>query len=228
MGQKVNPTSFRLIIKKNWRSKWISLKNYPLFLAQDIIIRDKINKKLGANAGINYIEIERNSQEIVINIYTAKPGIIIGRSGQGVNQLKDYLEKEMSKIRRPVYSKDIISNKKEQASKIKINIIEVKNPETNANLIIQTIATQLEKRVAYRRAIKMAIEKAKQHREVKGVKIAVAGRLGGVEIARREKFSNGSIPLSALRSDIDYAFGNAFTTYGTIGIKAWVYKKTAN
>lgn len=224
MGQKVNPISFRLPIQKNWQSKWINTKNFAFFLAQDITIRKKIMEKLGTNAGIEKIEIERNPHETTIDIYTAKPGVIIGRSGQGVNNLTDFLSKEINKIKIKNFAFKSLS-KKDMSNKIKINIIEVKNPEASAVLIAQTIAQRLEKRVAYRRAVKMAIEKAMQNKEVKGIKIAVSGRLGGVEIARQEKFIEGSIPLSTLRSKIDYAFVNAFTTYGTIGIKVWVYRK---
>ena len=223
MGQKVNPISFRLAVKKNWRSKWFNDKKYPLLVAQDIIIRKAINSKLGRNAGVNLIEIERNPQETIINIYTSKPGIIIGRSGQGINDLKAEIERQIQKTKFSLLG--IHDKKIEQIGKIKINIMEVRNPESNATLIAQNIASQLEKRVAYRRAIKMAIDKAMQDRDVKGIKIGVAGRLGGVEIARREKFSQGSIPLSAFRSNIDYVQLDAFTTYGTIGIKVWVYKK---
>lgn len=225
MGQKVNPNSFRMSIKKNWSSKWFNAKNYAIFLAQDITLRNAIKNKLGSNAGVSHVEIERNSQETTINIHTAKPGLIIGRSGQGVNQLKDFLLKQLAKTKLPTNGTKKSIDQKDLISKIKVNIIEVKNPEISANLIAQNIATQLAKRVAYRRAVKMAIEKTKAHREVKGIKINVSGRLGGVEIARREKFINGSIPLSSLRSDIDYAQTDAFTTYGTIGIKVWVYKK---
>jgi len=225
MGQKVNPISFRLVTNKNWRSKWFSERDYALLLAQDITLRKAIDAKLGRNAGVNHIEIERNPQEIVVNIHTAKPGIIIGRSGQGVIDLKSYIEKSLEKIVMPIVANLSAEKKKAITKKIKINIIEIRNPEANANLIAQTVASQLEKRVAYRRAVKMAIEKAKQHREVKGIKINVAGRLGGAEIARGEKFLDGSIPLGDLRSNVDYAFTNAFTTYGTIGIKVWVYKK---
>jgi len=223
MGQKVNPISFRLSVKKNWRSKWFNDKKYPLLVAQDIIIRKAISKKLGRNAGINLIEIERNPQETTINIHTSKPGIIIGRSGQGVNELKDSIIKEIQKSK---FSLLGIHDQKylDFTTKIKINIIEVRNPETCSALIAQNIASQLEKRIAYRRAIKMAIEKAMQNKEVKGIKVGVAGRLGGVEIARREKFSKGSIPLSTFRSNIDYTQLDAFTTFGTIGIKVWVYK----
>ena len=225
MGQKVNPISFRLVINKNWRSKWFSERDYAMLLAQDITLRGAINKKLGRNVGINFVDIERNQQEVVINIHTAKPGLIIGRSGQGVNELKVYLEKEVNKIDYPIYIKNKLKDSSTNTRKIKVNIIEIRNPESCASLIAQNIAQQLEKRVAYRRAVKMAIDKAKQQKDVKGVKIKVAGRLGGVEIARREKFLNGSIPLSALRSNVDYSFTNAFTTFGTIGIKVWVYKK---
>lgn len=225
MGQKVNPVSFRLMVNKNWRSKWFSERNYATILAQDLSIRKTIKLKLGRTAGINVVEIERNAQELVVNIHTAKPGILIGRSGQGITDLKDLILKNLNKIYVSPISINKKPAKKEPATKIKINVIEVKNPDMCANLVAQNIATQLEKRVSYRRAVKMSIEKILHHREVKGVKVNVSGRLGGVDIARREKFIDGSIPLGTLRSLIDYAQVDAYTTFGTIGIKVWIYKK---
>lgn len=228
MGQKVNPISFRLVVNKNWRSKWFNEKNYRENLLGDISIRRAISKKLGRASAIDFVEILRDQQQIAINIYTARPGIIIGRSGQGINDLSTFILKSLQKDRKEwsygtarVQEENSTKNSK---LKLKINIMEVRNPESHANLIAQNVASQLEKRVAYRRAVKMSLEKAMQIKEVKGIKIGVAGRLGGVEIARREKFSRGSIPLSTLRANVDFAHQDAFTTYGTIGVKVWVYK----
>lgn len=229
MGQKVSPISFRLVINKDWRSKWFGQKNYREFLLEDLGLRKAIVKKLGRTAGINLIEIQRDAQQIIINIHTARPGIIIGRSGQGINELSEYLTQSLQKTKSnwsfSIRSSQINKSGKSPNNKIKINIIEVRNPEIQANLVAQNIAQQLEKRVAYRRTVKMAIEKVMQNKEVKGVKVGVAGRLGGVEIARKEKFSQGSIPLATLRSEIDYAHQDAFTTYGVIGVKVWIYKR---
>ncbi|OGD65456.1 30S ribosomal protein S3 [Candidatus Berkelbacteria bacterium RIFCSPHIGHO2_12_FULL_36_9] len=225
MGQKVNPISFRLINNKEWRSKWFSQREYADLLAEDIELRKGISEKLGRSGGVNKVEIERGNQETTINIHTAKPGIIIGRSGQGVNQLKEYLEKRILKTNFPIrgYISENNPAAKKPNHKIKINIMEIRNPEICASLVAQNICQQLEKRIAYRRAVKMAIEKMKVHKEVKGVKVSVAGRLGGAEIARKEKFSDGSIPLGTFRSQIDYAHHDAFTTYGVIGVKVWIY-----
>lgn len=207
MGHKVNPISFRLGINKNWQSNWYAdKKQYGKNLAEDLLIRKTILKKLGRAAGISNIKIKRSSDKIEIIINSGRPGVIIGRSGQGVEELKRILEKDLN------------------GKKIAIEIVEIKRTEVSAALVAQQIAYQIEKRYPYKRAIRQAVEKVMTNSEVKGIKINISGRLGGAEIARVEKSSRGLIPLATLRSDIDYAFEEAYTSYGVIGIKTWIYK----
>lgn len=209
MGQKVNPQSFRLPITKKWKSRWFAnTQNFSKYLLEDQKIRRKILKTLGAAAMVSKVEIERTQAEIKVFIWTARPGIIIGRGGQGVENLKNILEKEIK-------------------SKIKIEISEIKNPELQATLVAQNIAHQLERRISYRKAVKSSIQKTIAAK-AKGIKIEVAGRLGGAEISRREKFGKGSVPTSVLRENIDFATVSALTTYGVIGVKVWIYKDTTN
>ncbi|MEI6040347.1 MAG: 30S ribosomal protein S3 [Candidatus Berkelbacteria bacterium] len=214
MGQKVNPFSFRLPITKDWQSKWFGKSNFADYISIDLAIRDAITKKYGKAAGIGKIEILRDHEAVTINLHTSKPGVLIGRSGQGIIDLRAYLNKHVEKFR------TVNSNK---LPKIKIEIIEVKNPEANAKIVAENIALQLEKRVLYKRAVKQAVAKAMEAK-VKGIKIQVSGRLNGAEIARSEKYGDSSVPLSRLRANIDYGQGTAHTTYGTIGIKVWIYK----
>lgn len=202
MGRKVSPISFRIKFNESWRSRWFADKNYSQNLIEDIKIRQKIGQIL-KNAAIGKIEIERDSAQVAINIHTARPGVIIGRKGVGTTDLKAKLQKL-------------------SVTRLSINILEIKNPEANASLIGQNIAYQLENRVAFRRAMKQAVEKAMQA-GAKGIKVVVAGRLGGAEIARSEKLIEGLVPLSVLKSKIDYALTEAFTAYGVIGIKVWIY-----
>lgn len=207
MGHKVNPFGMRLGITNNWKSQWITSKgNFARFLLDDQKIRQVIQKTAGKEAGIGIVELKRDADEITIAIHTAKPGIIIGRAGQGVETLK----KAITKVS-PV------------GAKIKIDIHEIKNPEMWAAIVAQNIAHQIERRISYRRAAKQAIEKTTA-RGALGIKVSINGRLGGAEIARSEKFSQGTVPLSTFRADIDYAQVDAHTTYGVIGIKVWIYK----
>lgn len=226
MGQKVNPYLMRLSLTKGWRSKWFSRgAEFVKNLKEDLLIKELIGKKLGKNAGIGLVEIKRgNGGHITITIHTSKPGIIIGRSGQGVVDLKNALDEKIRTLNaeKPQQSKKQKGKKPE--GKIKIDIVEIKNADLWASLVAQNIANQLERRIAYRKAVKQAMEKVMQAK-AKGVKINVSGRLGGAEIARKEKFSTGSIPLSTLRAEIDYAYAQALTTYGTIGVKVWIAKK---
>ena len=203
MGQKVNPTSYRLSVTKDWQAKWFATKNYKTYLAEDEKIRNIIKKQL-SKATVSKLSITRNNQDVIIDIYTSRPGIVIGRSGEGTNKLKTLIDKVTSK------------------GKIKLNIFEVKNPETDARLIAEVIALQIEKRIAFRRAIRQALTKARD-KGVKGIKIKISGRLNGAEIARNETFSFGPMPLQTLKSKIDYTKVDAFTTYGVIGIKVWIY-----
>lgn len=204
MGQKVNPRSLRLQLDKDWQSKWYADKDYADFLIQDVKLRRAAEKKLGRRAGVSRIDIERSPGLITMTVYTAKPGVVIGRGGSGAEELKNLLVK--------------ISG-----SPVKVSIEEVKRPETNAKLVAENIAGQLERRISFRRAMKMAAENAVKA-GAKGAKVAVGGRLNGSEMGRREKVANGSIPLHTLRADIDYAQAEARTTYGIIGVKVWVYK----
>lgn len=203
MGRKVQPTSFRLKYNEMWRSRWFSDKDYADKLIEDIKLRAKILDLL-KSAAVSKVEIERDSAQIVINIFSARPGVIIGRKGVGTTDLKTKLQK-LAK------------------SRITLNIIEVKNPEADAALVGQNMAYQLENRIAFRRVMKQAVEKAMQA-GAKGIKVLVSGRLGGAEIARSEKLIAGLVPLSILKSKIDYHLAEAKTTYGIIGIKVWIYK----
>lgn len=205
MGQKVHPHGLRVGVIKDWDAKWYaSKKNFADNLIEDNKIREFVKKEL-FSAGISKIEIERAAKRVKLNIYTAKPGVIIGKGGSGIEALKVKLAKIVEK-------KNLI-----------INIVEVKNAEADAQLMAENIAAQLEKRVSFRRAMKQSIQRA-MRLGAKGVKTACSGRLGGAEIARTEQYHEGTIPLQTLRADIDYGFAEADTTYGKIGVKVWVYK----
>lgn len=204
MGQKVNPTSLRLPLNKNWQSKWFGGKDLRKNLIADIRIRELISNKLGFRAGVALVEIERSTAQLTITIHTSKPGVVIGRGGAGVEALK----------------KDL---KKLTGEELKLDIEEVKSPETHAQLIAENVASQLERRMAFRRVIKGASENAVKA-GVLGTKITVSGRLNGAEMARTETVSQGSIPLHTIKANIDYGTARAQTTYGVIGVKVWVYK----
>ncbi|MDD5131416.1 MAG: 30S ribosomal protein S3 [bacterium] len=204
MGQKVHPIGLRLGINKDWDSKWFSARDYASQLHEDIKIRAFMKKKLKL-AGVSRIRIERTGKFIRIEISTARPGRVIGERGQGIETVKTELQALTDK-------------------QIYINIIEVKSPETDAQLVADNISFQIEKQISFRRAMKKAINSAMQGGAL-GIKVAISGRLGGAEIARREWMKEGRIPLHTLRADIDYGFAEAFTTYGQIGIKVWVFKK---
>src|SRR5680860_405286 len=205
MGQKVNPISFRLQVHKNWDSRWFSgKKDFPKWLFQDHKIRELIEKRFESRPTINRIEIERSANLITITIHTAKAGVVIGRGGAGVTELKAMIEKVASLPTR-------------------LNIEEVKRPELAAKLVAENIARQLERRVNFRRAIKMTAQNT-MAAGAKGVRIQVAGRLNNAEMARREKVIEGSVPLHTLRADIDYCGTFAKTPAGVIGVKVWIYK----
>lgn len=202
MGQKTHPIGFRLGVNKTWDSRWFAKRGYSALLHEDIELRKFIREKL-SSAGISKVEIERAASKVKINVYTARPGIVIGKKGAGVETLKAEVQK-LSK------------------NEVFLNIIEVKKPEANAQLIAENVAGQLEKRVAFRRAMKKCMTSAFKQ-GIKGIKIRVSGRLAGAEIARTEWYSEDSVPLHTLRANIDYGTAEARTTYGQIGVKAWVY-----
>ena len=205
MGQKVHPHGLRVGVIKDWNAKWFADKrNFADYLVEDNQIRDFVKAKL-FNSGISKIEIERAAKKVKLNIFTAKPGMVIGKGGQGIEALK----KELQAF---VNDKNLL-----------INIVEVKSADSDAQLMAENIAAQLEKRISFRRAMKQTIQRAMKS-GAKGVKTACAGRLGGAEIARTEQYHEGTIPLQTLRADIDYGFAEADTTYGKIGVKVWVYK----
>ena len=203
MGQKVHPYGFRLGYNRTWQSRWYAEKNYPALLHEDVALRTELKKRL-AHAGVARIDIERAANKLKINIHTSRPGIIIGRKGAEVDKLRDDLQKKTGR-------------------KIFINIMEIHKPELEAQLVSESVGLQMERRVAFRRAMKKAIESAMRF-GAKGVKIRVSGRLGGAEIARSEWYLEGQLPLHTLRADIDYGFAEARTTYGQIGVKVWIYK----
>jgi small subunit ribosomal protein S3 len=203
MGQKVNPIGLRLGIIRGWDSKWYMDKEYSRFLHEDLKIRNYLKKKL-FHAGVGKIEIERVADKGKVNIYTARPGIIIGKKGTEIESLKKELQ---GLTGREIY----------------INIQEIRKPEVDAQLAAENIALQLERRVAFRRAMKKSVSSALKF-GAQGIKVACAGRLGGAEIARREWYKEGRVPLQTLRADIDYGFAQAMTTYGVIGVKVWIFK----
>jgi small subunit ribosomal protein S3 len=204
MGQKVNPTSWRIKVNETWKSRWFGGAKYADMLHEDLAIRKHVNTEY-RSASISRIEIDRDANKITVTIKTARPGVIIGKGGVGASKIKEAIEKLL------------------RGSKVKINIEEVRNSDSDASVVGQNIANQIEKRMPYRRAMKQAIEKAQQA-NVKGIKIQISGRLNGAEIARSEKAIFGLVPLSTIKSRIDYSHTPAYTTYGVIGIKVWVYK----
>ncbi len=203
MGQKVHPFGFRLGYNKTWRSRWYADKDYGKLLHEDLKLKVQLKRRF-SHAGVSRVEIERAANRLKINIHTSRPGIIIGRKGTEVDKLKQEIQ---AKIQREVY----------------INIIEVAKPELDAQLVAESIALQLEKRIAFRRAMRKAVDSTLRF-GAKGIRVRCAGRLNGAEIARSEWYLLGQLPLHTLRADIDYGFAEAFTTYGQIGVKCWIYK----
>lgn len=218
MGQKVHPKGLRLGIIKTWDSKWYAKKNYAQLLQEDIAIREFMKKRL-ANAALSRIEIERTANRIKITIHTAKPGIVIGRSGAGVDRLKVDLEKFLAQR----VSFKSSEEKSMLDRQVQISVQEVTQPELDAQLVAENIAQQIAKRISFRRAMKQAVARSLRA-GAQGVKITCGGRLAGAEIARSEWYKEGKIPLHTLRADIDYGFAESFTTYGQIGVKVWIYK----
>ena len=203
MGQKVNPHGLRVGVIKDWDSKWYAEKDFADFLVEDYNIREYLKKKL-YNAGVAKIEIERASDRVKVIIFTAKPGVIIGKGGQEIEITKRELQKFTDK-------------------KLVVDIKEIKRPDKEAQLVAENIAQQLENRVSFRRAMKSTMSRTLKSGAL-GIKTACAGRLGGADMARRESYSEGTIPLQTLRADIDYGFAEANTTYGKVGVKVWIYK----
>ena len=204
MGQKVHPTGVRVGIIKDWNSKWYAnSKNFADYLVEDQKIRKFLKKKLFL-AGISKIEIERTAKMVKVNLFTAKPGIVIGKGGAGAETIKQEVEKLINK-------------------EVNLNIVEVKDADTDAQLVAENIAGQLERRISFRRAMKQCMQKSLKAGAL-GIKTAVSGRLGGADMARTEFYKEGNIPLQTLRADIDYGFAEADTTYGKIGVKVWIYK----
>ena len=203
MGQKVNPHGLRVGVIKNWDSRWVTGKDMAANIAEDNKLRTYLKNKLNSFS-VSKIEIERKSNNVTLFIYTAKPGALIGKGGAGIEALSQDVQKLIGK-------------------NVKVNIMEIKKPDMDAQLVAESIAQQLEKRVSFRRAMKQSMQRVTRA-GAKGIKILVSGRLDGAEIARSEGYHEGSIPLQTLRADIDYGFAEAATTYGRIGVKVWVYK----
>ena len=203
MGQKINPTGLRIGVIKDWESRWYAKKSdFGDTLVEDYELREYLLETL-APAGVPKVEIERTAKRVRVNIHVAKPGMVIGRGGAEIEKLKATIEKKLGK-------------------EVSLNIIEVKNPDVNSQLVAESIAAQLERRIGFRRALKQAIGRAMKL-GARGIKCQVSGRLGGAEIARSETYKEGTIPLQTIRADIDYGFAEAKTTYGRIGVKVWIY-----
>jgi small subunit ribosomal protein S3 len=203
MGQKVHPIGFRLGYNKTWRSRWYAEKEYANLLHEDIVLKKDLKKRF-SHAGVSRVEIERAANKLKISIYTSRPGIIIGRKGQEVDKLKQEIQKKTGK-------------------EVFINIQEILKPELDAQLVAESVALQLEKRIAFRRAMRKAVDAALRF-GAKGIKVRVSGRLNGAEIARSEWYLHGQLPLHTLRADIDYGLHEARTSFGAIGVKCWIYK----
>ena len=203
MGQKVHPIGFRLGYIKTWRSRWYAEKEYASLLHEDLALKKDLKKRFG-HAGVSRVEIERAANKLKVTIHTSRPGIIIGRKGQEVDKLKQEVQKRTGK-------------------EVFINIQEILKPELDAQLVSESVALQLEKRIAFRRAMRKAVDAALRF-GARGIKIRVSGRLNGAEIARSEWYLNGQLPLHTLRADIDYGFHEAHTTFGQIGVKTWIYR----
>ena len=206
MGQKISPISHRIPVTKDWKSKWFSLKKYPDFLKEDVAIRAFLQRKL-KNMSVDRITIERSPDVLSIVIHTARPGLIIGRAGTGVEELKKTLRRMIKR-----------------KTAVRLDIQEIKSPESSAAIMAEFMVEQIEKRVQYRRILKQALAKIMASREVKGAKVTMGGRLDGNEIARVEHLEEGNLPLQTLRANVDFARATAFTTYGTVGVKVWIYK----
>jgi small subunit ribosomal protein S3 len=203
MGQKVHPTGFRLGFNKTWRSRWYAEKDYANLLHEDLVLKKDLKKRF-SHAGVSRVDVERAANKLKISIYTSRPGIIIGRKGQEVDKLKQEIQKRTGK-------------------EVFINIQEILKPELDAQLVAESVALQLEKRIAFRRAMRKAVDAALRF-GARGIKVRVSGRLNGAEIARSEWYLHGQLPLHTLRADIDYGLAESRTSFGQIGVKCWIYK----
>ena len=208
MGHKVNPVGLRVGINQNWRSRWFSKKEYQANLKSDIKLREAIMKKW-KNAAIVDVEVERSAAMVKIIVRTARPGVLIGRGGSGIEDMQKYIKNNFFKIKK---------------TSLKVEVQEVKNFEESAILVAQNIAEQLEKRIPFRRTLKSMLDQVSKNAAIKGVKIEICGRLNGAEMSRREWVAKGTLPLHNLRANIDFARFTAYTSYGTIGVKVWLYK----
>ena len=204
MGQKINPHGFRLGITTDWKSRWYADKQYAEYVAEDVKIRRLLSRGM-ERAGISKVEIERTRDRVRVDIHTARPGIVIGRRGAEADRIRGELEKLTKK-------------------QVQLNILEVKSPESDAQLVAQGVAEQLSNRVSFRRAMRKAMQSAMRSPQVKGIRVQCGGRLGGAEMSRSEHYREGRVPLHTLRADIDYGFFEARTTFGRIGVKVWIYK----
>ena len=223
MGQKISPLSNRLALSRDWRSRWIDPGATAFYILEDATIRRLIAKRLGKNALIERIDIERDAQELRVSITSAKPGVIIGRGGQGISGIRTELDRARQSLR-DVRGRQLLrsnSMRTSLPSAMKLDVYEIKDGDRRAAIVAQTVATQLERRMAHRRAANQAIERA-LGRGVLGVRIRLAGRLGGAEISRDETYAKGAMPMSSFAQDIDYAQATAMTTYGTIGVTVWI------
>lgn len=215
MGHKVHPNAYRLGITRDWQSRYFARKDLPFFLQEDVLVRDTIRKKLG-RVGIEAIEIERSGEGVSVKIRASRPGLIIGRGGSGIEDLRQILTKKIRELR--------IKQKRPDKFTLSLTVEEVRQPELSAAVVAEHIAVDLEKRMPFRRTIKQALARVMQSKGVKGCKIMVSGRLDGAEISRSEWVAEGKIPLVTIRSDIDYAEDRAYCTYGVVGVKVWIYK----
>lgn len=206
MAHKINPTSFRISVNKDWKSRWFGGKKYQEFLKEDVAVRKFLTDKL-KNMSVDRVDIEKSPDVLSVIINTARPGLIIGRGGSGAEDLKAEIKKLLKR-----------------KTDVRLDIIEYKSPETSANIVAEQMAEQIEKRTQYRRVLKQALSKITTNRDVQGAKVMLSGRLDGNDIARTEFLTQGKLPLQSLRANIDFARATAHTTYGTVGIKVWIYK----
>ena len=236
MSHRVHPKAYRLSGVDDWNSKWQTKKNLAEYLEEDFVIRDFLEKQL-KDCGVEKIDIEKSQDRINVIINSSRPGLIIGRGGKGVEELRDKVEKRISKISKakPTLSYKQLKSKKtikeknissdvEKNKKIKIEIKEIRDPWSKSSLVAQWIAQQIEKRLPYRRALKQGLDKVMNSKGIKGARVQVAGRLDGKEIARKEWLGNGSLPRQTIRAEIDYGVARAHCSYGAVGVKVWIYK----